>query len=1100
MRLLKSTTTLLIFFILGVLFSNTLKAQSDTASTIALSNELIKKELGFYDLSFYLIDEEIRKKPQDKNRLLVQKAQIYFTMGKTKEGQAIINSIASNSNAYAFSRLVLGIEAVNRGNNKMAVKPLEEYFTFMKSYMAKNKPPANPKAIKDEFLKAVGYLCHAYTKLGKPTNRVTANGYVERLKKWINPDGDGRQLNEQQGKYEQILLAAQAKLDAAENMIVEGKKGWESMVNSTLKPLESIYWSGATSWTAVASIERARALCLLKRYDEASKELKKYSSLIRNLDVGYKKERMFYIAPSAKMYLWRGSILLGLAEKATNNDQKIKLYFSAAKSFLRVILKYDMNRCPYTGKSFSGFNKAKEALATLGKVINLPSGIQPPGGSFDRKRADEMFSRDKFTACIPLYMELIQAPGGRTSKDTPDFLYRVSISYLKTGAILEAMTLAGYLGDYFPNDKQFTPNTLLLVGEHFWKQYDNKTAKADVKKDALENALIMYEIYLKNCPTDKYASSISARVAKVYYDQATDMARKASKMPNSQAKLDKTNEAREAFKNAIPIYEHIVKNYGPTKMGKSSAYLLAWCYTNSRQFVAGAKLFLKFAELETKWEKPEQRNMGQVADAKLRAAENYVQKAVRLEKAAKKMRIKAENAPKATVKPDASEKTKKKGASDTEKTKKKKAPETEESLLAAAAENDKKAKGFFMEAVTNLDELLNKWMQPGGRLANVKKAKAKTKIKTVKEKAVALLGWAYDGAREQDSAIKAFIEYIKQYPESKGIPQAMLRLGMLYLEQDKPNEAAQVLNSLSAKYPEDGKKALPKLARAMYEIKKYDKSIDAVAKIFATGAADVAVADLRWIAKNMIDCGGAHPKAGALLAQKACKMLEELIKKPVLPDWVGKTKAKILVLPENKKKLQRTIAILKEQLLFMSASASYWAEDYQTAIESLDTLLANENTPYFWSGHFLRGAAYMGFKKPKKALDEDYAEISRAFLSIKEGKESLYFKVQCKIGDAYIALKEYGKAVAAYNNAVMSIMDTGGGEDDIPKKEAPPAEKKAQMEWVEYAVYTAACCQKKLGKTKEVKVLQDLYKKAFTNGKYKDKINSLPAPEGANKE
>ena len=68
-------------------------------------------------------------------------------------------------------------------------------------------------------------------------------------------------------------------------------------------------------------------------------------------------------------------------------------------------------------------------------------------------------------------------------------------------------------------------------------------------------------------------------------------------------------------------------------MGKSSAYLLAWCYTNSRQFVRGAELFLKFADLETNWEKPEQRNMGQVADAKLRTAENYVQKAVRLEKA-----------------------------------------------------------------------------------------------------------------------------------------------------------------------------------------------------------------------------------------------------------------------------------------------------------------------------------------------------------------------------------------------------------------------------------------------------------------------------------
>ena len=100
---------------------------------------------------------------------------------------------------------------------------------------------------------------------------------------------------------------------------------------------------------------------------------------------------------------------------------------------------------------------------------------------------------------------------------------------------------------------------------------------------------------------------------------------------------------------------------------------------------------------------------------------------------------------------------------------------------------------------------------------------------------------------------------------------------MLYLQQDKANEAAQVLNTLSAKYPEEGKKALPKLARAMYDIKKYDKSIDAVTKIFAADKIDIAVADLRWIAKNMVNCGGTHPKAGALLAQKACKVLEVLI-------------------------------------------------------------------------------------------------------------------------------------------------------------------------------------------------------------------------------
>jgi TolA-binding protein len=1098
MRLLKFTT-LLICLMLGIFVSNYVNAQGDTASTIALSNKL--NEINMHDLSFYLIEKEIREKPGDKDKLLVQKAQIYFSKGKTVEGEKIINAIASASPAYAFSRLVLGIEAVRKGKNEMAVKPLNEYFAYMKTHL----PDMNKKAEVDEFLKAVGYLRHAYTKLGKPDDAVKVTGYT----KWLEKAHEGGSKSDQQDQYEAILLAAQAKLDAAEFMIAGGKKGWEKIVNSVLKPLESIYWSGATAWTAMAAVERARALCMLKRYDDGMKELKKYLALIKNLDVGYKEQKMLYIAPSAKAYLWRGNLMLGQAGKATEDAKKIKLYFGAGASFFRVLKKYDTKKCPYTQQAVSGFNKSKEALAKLGKAFNVPAGFKMPGGSFERKSADEMFARNKYKDCIPLYLKLIHSPGGRTSKDTPDFLYRVSISYLKSGGALEAMALAGYLGDYFPTDKQFTPNTLLLVGEHFWKQYTNAKTKPAAKKEALDNALIVYGKYLKNCPTHEYAAPISARVAKVYYDAASELAKKASKMPNGQEKLKKTNEARESFKNAIPIYQHIVDNYAPTEMGKSSAYLLAWCYTNSREFVKGAELFLKFADLETNWEKPKQRNMGQVADAKLRAAENYVQEAVRLERKAKALRTKAEHAPKAstvnTEKPKdvAKDKPKAKEVKAEDKKENKDAVpaknevETEEALLAQAAANDKEAKVYFKKAVDNILELIDKWMKSGGRLAGVKKAKAKKKIAAVKEKAIALLGWAYDGAREQDKAIKAFTDYIKQYPEANGIPKSMLRLGMLYLEQDKANEAAQVLNTLSAKYPEEGKKALPKLARAMYDIKKYDKSIDAVTKIFAAGKVDLTVSDLKWIARSLVDCGGTHPKAGALLAQKACKVLEEMIKKPVLAHWLGKPRAKQLA--ANPKALKKTLGILKEQLLFLSASASFWSEDYQAAVDSLTTLLENKNTPYFWDGYFLRAASYMGLKKPEKALD-DYGQISMALLGAKDSKDSLYFKVQCNIGDAYIALKNYGKAAGAYNNAAMSVMDTGGDDAEMLEKKVTPAEKKEQMKWVEYSVYMAACCQKKLARDKEVQILTDLYKEIFPQGKYKDKINNLPAPEAANKE
>jgi len=1111
MRFLKSLT-LLILFTSVILISHSVQAQSDTASTIQLSNKL--NDLKMFDWSFYLLNQEIAAKPADKNKLLVQKAQTLFSQGKIDEGEKILNSIPAGDPARNFANLILGIKFVNQGANNKAVKPLEDYFVFMEAYMGKNKPPTKTDSIETEFMKAVAYLRHAYTKLGQPQDAVKAMDHVKVLQKWLNGGASGRDANEQEDQYESILLNSQAKLDAAESMIAEGKTGWETIVNSVLKPLEGIYWSGATAWTAMACVERTRALCMLGRYADAKVELAKYLKLVKNLDAGYAEQDMLYAAPSAKAYLWRGKLYLGMAAKSKEKGNRIKLNFKAAKSFLRVIIKYDLNQCPYSGKAFSGFNMAKEALKKDGKEIELPTGIKAPSGgvaTYKRKSADDMFNRKKYKEAIPLYLKLLRAPGGRTSQDTPDFLYRASLSYVNTGGILEAMALAGYLGDTFPDDKQFTPVTLLLVGEHFWKIYKKPGPLDAVKKEALENALKIYEVYLKKCPTHEYAAPISSRVAKVYYDRASAMAKAAAGMSKSNPdKLAKTNEAREAFKKAIPMYQYIVDNYAPTEMGKSAAYLLAWCYTNSRNYVKGAELFQKFADLETNWEKPKQRNMGQVAKAKYHAAENYLQEGLRLEKEGKALRKQAENAPqelaaKPAVKTEKSVKKTDKKEDDAKNTPEgakkkvlaeKKAPQTESEFLAAAAAKDQEAKTYYLKSVANINELLDKWMKPGGRLAEVKKRKALKKIKEIKEKSVALLGWAYDSAREENKAIQSFTSYIKEFPESKGIPKAMLRLGMLYLEQDKPNEAAQVLNTLSAKYPEEGKKALPKLARAMYDIKKFDKSIDAVTKIFAAQKVDVAVADLRWIAKNMVSCGGTHPKEGALLSQKACQKLEELIKKPVLADWVGKPKAKIL--KNDPKKRRKTFAMLKEQLLFMSANASYWAKDYQSTVNALSTLLENENTPYFWDAYFLRGEAYIQLNKPEKALD-DYGQISMALLGAPNAQPSLDFKVKCKIGDAYVYMKKYGKAVGSYSNAVMAILDNGNDADATlrVKKKPDAAELKAQKKWLEHAVFMAACCQKAEGNKKEVQELQELYRKKFVHGHFRKQINALPKPEEA---
>ena len=394
----------------------------------------------------------------------------------------------------------------------------------------------------------------------------------------------------------------------------------------------------------------------------------------------------------------------------------------------------------------------------------------------------------------------------------------------------------------------------------------------------------------------------------------------------------------------------------------------------------------------------------------------------------------------------------------------------------------------------NAQELLQ-WLKPGGRLADVTTSKAKEKIKKATTRAYELIPWAYDGAEDIDHAISAFTQYIQKQPDSKGIPNAMARLGMLYIEKGKPNEAAQVFNTLTSKFPDEGKKVLPKMARTMYDLGKYDKALDAVKRIFEKQPVDISVADMKWIARNLSDCGGTHPKEGAVLALKACALLQKKLKTPDWNKWLGKKKGKEIANDPDKQK--KWLKVLTEQLHYFTGTAAFWAGDYAKSVEALAALLTNDLTPYFYNAHFLKAEALRKLGKAQQALDEDYSDISATILGDKKAPLALRFKSQCCTGDAYVDLKEYGKASTAYSMVAMMAMQM-----DDPKSEAAKKLKndKEAIDWVEYALFMLASCQKANDKKAEMAKTAELYRNSFRHGKFKGKIDNPPAPDVAIKD
>jgi len=1062
-------------------------ARSDTESAIMLSNKL--NELKMFDYSEFALTQELAKNPADADLLKIQMAVTYFVSNKPDKANEIINSIPKTSEYYPNSRRVFGIEALKKGKNDMAVTALEEYF---KIYLAK---PPTTEVGKTEFREAAGYLVYAYKQMSKPSDAEKVLKYLDAIDK-----DDG---NEDEG--DKFLRQLGVRLDGIEEMIDSNKEGWKDLANKTPSGLfDKLAWRDQDPIRALALVEKARCYLYLGRLDDAFNLLtnKNNNALLNAFDEGYEKEGILHLSPSTYQNHWLGRIYIAKAEKAAEAD-KTALYIQAIQRLYDVLKIKTSEKYPKNEDVINCFLTCKEELEKRGKKVPIEAvknklvsrGPRSRGTpSMERREADQFFGDGKFQSALPLYAKAIT--NNRKSFDADYLLARLAYCYMKNDQLLEAMTIAGYLGDYFPTAEN-TPLTAVQIGEVLWS------------KKMYEDAIIVYSTYLKNTPSDQYAGDISARVAKYWFDKAAELAKAANALPQGEEKIKKAKEAKEAYVATVPYYKNIINNFQHTKYGISSYYLMGYCYTYADDYLNGAEAFTNFCEKELK--KDGEKDIGSLADGKLRIADDYVQYASGLDKEADTLRNKATEAEAAAPATPAPAKDKKEAGKEAKDAKddkakpeaakpaEKESPKDDKEVLtpvqmnARADELNKKAAGYYKEALKNLLELTGTWCAAGGILENTKDAKA---LKAI-EVGYSLLGWTYDGLADKENACKAFDFFIKKYPQSKSIPASMFRLGKIYGEMNKYDIAGQVLENLADKFPatNEGKQALPSLGRNMYEVKNYEKSIQVFNKIFAQNV-ELTIGDLRWILANLSDCGGTHPKEGSELAVKAGDLLLVKLEKPDLKEWLGPQRMREVA--GNPKELQRLISLIREKLYYDYANAAYWGNLYDKGIAKIDIILLNERSSYYYDGRFLRAMLYRGLKKFEKATN-DYSDISMMAIGAK--KYSIYNKVQCKIGDTYLEeVKEFptkdrellNKAYGSYNIVAITNMDE---DPTVTGTKVSKEELKEQNEWIEYAVYMAAHCASRLGLDSDKAKMVEKYKKYFPMGKYLKEIDKLPAKE-----
>jgi len=78
---------------------------------------------------------------------------------------------------------------------------------------------------------------------------------------------------------------------------------------------------------------------------------------------------------------------------------------------------------------------------------------------------------------------------------------------------MEAIAVAGEMADKYP-DHPKTPLLLLTLGGSKWREYE-KQKNTSKGKQAKQDAVMIYNLYIKACPDHKYIQDVRKRLKMV---------------------------------------------------------------------------------------------------------------------------------------------------------------------------------------------------------------------------------------------------------------------------------------------------------------------------------------------------------------------------------------------------------------------------------------------------------------------------------------------------------------------------------------------------------------------------------------------------------
>ena len=317
------------------------------------------------------------------------------------------------------------------------------------------------------------------------------------------------------------------------------------------------------------------------------------------------------------------------------------------------------------------------------------------------------------------------------------------------------------------------------------------------------------------------------------------------------------------------------------------------------------------------------------------------------------------------------------------------------------------------------------------------------------------------------NAQEQFIAFNKQYPKSTHVPSNLARLGTNYMELGDYEKAQKYLTQLKQDYPDKKavlEKAMFSLAKAQFETGREAEAVETFQQILKDKR-EQSVGSLSYIMKEMLE--NDYPKL-------ALSAIEELLRRSEDPSH------------EDHERLKDKT---RETLLFRAGSASFQAENYQQAIDYIESLLEiNENTAHFFNASLILGKAQRQNAPPNLqasreaflnvikyvedpvAKNEAIIEAAKTFLAMADEKSTRQ------------ALAQLGQLVIVAGNEVIVLADQ---------------ENEANAPLLEEAIYLAAKGNAILGNAAERDMLVDAYREMFPGGRFAEDLRNLPAAKFA---